>query len=45
MEERKYVFWNVYILDKCLSLSFGRSPCLPDYGEQRPLSLLAPLGH
>ncbi|CCX32977.1 Similar to Uncharacterized transcriptional regulatory protein C11D3.07c; acc. no. Q10086 [Pyronema omphalodes CBS 100304] len=31
IEERKYVFWNVYILDKCLSLSFGRSPCLPDY--------------
>ncbi|KAF8251343.1 hypothetical protein K440DRAFT_614442 [Wilcoxina mikolae CBS 423.85] len=31
LEERKYVFWNVYILDKCLSLSFGRSPCLPDY--------------
>jgi hypothetical protein len=31
LEERKYVFWNVYILDKCLSLSFGRSTCLPDY--------------
>ncbi|PWW77842.1 hypothetical protein C7212DRAFT_82371, partial [Tuber magnatum] len=31
LEERKATFWNVYILDKCLSLTFGRSTCLPDF--------------
>jgi len=31
LEERKAIFWNVYILDKCLSLTFGRSTCLPDF--------------
>ncbi|CUS14998.1 unnamed protein product [Tuber aestivum] len=31
LEERKAIFWNVYILDKCLSLTFGRSTSLPDF--------------
>ncbi|KAL7270001.1 hypothetical protein RUND412_007302 [Rhizina undulata] len=31
LEERKMVFWNVYALDKSLSLTFGRPPCLPDF--------------
>lgn len=31
LEERKCVFWNVYVFDKCLSLTFGRSTCLPDF--------------
>lgn len=31
IQERRCIFWNVYILDKCLSLTFGRSTCLPDF--------------
>ncbi|KAF8461998.1 fungal-specific transcription factor domain-containing protein [Kalaharituber pfeilii] len=31
LQERKYVFWNLYILDTTLSLTFGRPTCLPDY--------------
>lgn len=31
IQERRCVFWNVYVLDKCLSLTFGRSTCLPDF--------------
>lgn len=31
IQERRCIFWNIYILDKCLSLSFGRSTCLPDF--------------
>ncbi|KAI5811164.1 fungal-specific transcription factor domain-containing protein, partial [Peziza echinospora] len=30
-QERKSVFWNLYILDKALSLTFGRPTCLPDF--------------
>jgi hypothetical protein len=30
-EERKWVFWNLYLLDKTLSLQFGRCVCLPDF--------------
>jgi Fungal specific transcription factor domain len=29
-EERKWVFWNLYIMDKTLSMAFGRTICLPD---------------
>ncbi|RPB08074.1 hypothetical protein P167DRAFT_539588 [Morchella conica CCBAS932] len=31
LQERRCIFWNVYVLDKCLSLTFGRSTCLPDF--------------
>lgn len=31
IQERRCIFWNIYVLDKCLSLSFGRSTCLPDF--------------
>lgn len=31
IQERRCIFWNVYVLDKCLSLTFGRSTCLPDF--------------
>jgi len=30
-QERKLVFWTLYIMDKALSLTFGRSTCLPDF--------------
>jgi Fungal specific transcription factor domain len=29
LEERRKVFWSLYILDKSLSWNAGRSPCLP----------------
>ena len=29
--QRKCVFWSLFILDKSLSLSFGRPPLLPGY--------------
>jgi hypothetical protein len=31
VEERKNLFWCIYVLDKQMSLLFGRSACLPDY--------------
>lgn len=31
IQERRCIFWNIYVLDKCLSLSFGRPTCLPDF--------------
>ena len=31
LEERKLVFWNIYILDKTFALTLGRTPVLPDY--------------
>ncbi|KAI9886642.1 MAG: glyceraldehyde-3-phosphate dehydrogenase 1 [Watsoniomyces obsoletus] len=30
-EERKWVFWNLYVLDKTLSMAFGRTVFLPDF--------------
>lgn len=30
-EERKWLFWNLYILDKTLSMTFGRTVCMPDF--------------
>ncbi|KAI9788103.1 MAG: hypothetical protein M1816_007235 [Peltula sp. TS41687] len=30
-EERKWVFWNLYTLDKTLSMAFGRTVCMPDF--------------
>lgn len=30
-QERKLVFWTLYVMDKALSLTFGRSTCLPDF--------------
>ncbi|KAF3934038.1 hypothetical protein ABW19_dt0202548 [Dactylella cylindrospora] len=29
--ERQLVFWTLYVMDKALSLTFGRSTCLPDF--------------
>ncbi len=30
-EERKWVFWNLYVLDKTLALAFGRTIFMPDF--------------
>ena len=30
-EERKWVFWNLYIMDKTMSMAFGRTVCMPDF--------------
>ena len=30
-EERKWVFWMVYSMEKALSLTFGRTVCMPDF--------------
>lgn len=30
-EERKWVFWNLYVMDKSLAMTLGRSACIPDY--------------
>lgn len=37
LAERKYVFWTLYIMDKSLSLTFGRPSSLPDYDIDVPL--------
>ncbi|TGZ79973.1 hypothetical protein EX30DRAFT_66309 [Ascodesmis nigricans] len=31
LQERRFVFWHVYLLDKTLSLAFGRASSLPDF--------------
>lgn len=31
LAERRYVFWTLYIMDKSLSLTFGRPSSLPDF--------------
>ena len=30
-EEQKWVFWNLYIMDKTVSMAFGRMVCMPDF--------------
>lgn len=37
LAERKYVFWTLYIMDKSLSLTFGRPSSLADYDIDVPL--------